>query len=162
MDGLLGNPRANIYESPPGQAKDTLPLELKLWYNPSGENRSCSTPLHRMATPLPQTASSRRKPCDPTTCLPTSKLLDAPGSRLHPPSLQSGFVAQPSNSTVFWWTTANPACRLRSWAATLHRLLPMTSSCFSCHHAAHTWPRWPLGPSSKPTCLSTPRRPRKA
>jgi hypothetical protein len=58
-------------------------------------------------------------------------------------------VAQPSNPKVFWWTAANPACRLRSWAATLHRLRLTTSSCFSCHHAARTWPRWPPGPSSQ-------------
>jgi hypothetical protein len=25
----------------------------------------------------------------------------------------------------------------------------MTSSCYSCHHAARTWPRWPLGPSNE-------------
>jgi hypothetical protein len=30
MDGLPGNPRANIYESPLGQQKTTLPLALKL------------------------------------------------------------------------------------------------------------------------------------
>jgi hypothetical protein len=58
------------------------------------------------------------------------------------------FVAKPSNPTVLWWTASNPACRLRSWATTLHRLLSATSSCFSCHHAARTWPRWPPGPSS--------------
>jgi hypothetical protein len=58
-----------------------------------------------------------------------------------------GFVAQPSNPTVLWWTSANPACRHRSLAATLHQLLSMTSSCFSCYHAARTWPRWPPGPS---------------
>jgi hypothetical protein len=50
---------------------------------------------------------------------------------------------------VLWWTAANPACRLRSWAATLHRLRSMTLSCFSCHHAARTWPRWPPGPSTQ-------------
>jgi hypothetical protein len=60
-----------------------------------------------------------------------------------------GFVAQPNNPTILWWTAANPACRLRSWAATLHRLLSTTSSCFSCHHAARTRPRWPPGPSSQ-------------
>jgi hypothetical protein len=49
---------------------------------------------------------------------------------------------------VLWWTAANPACRLRLWSATLHRLLSTTSSCFACHHAACTWPRWPPGPSS--------------
>jgi hypothetical protein len=60
-----------------------------------------------------------------------------------------GFVAQPSNPTVLWWTAANPVCRLHSWATTLHRLLSTTSSCFSCHHEARTWPRWPPGPSSR-------------
>jgi hypothetical protein len=59
------------------------------------------------------------------------------------------FVAQPSNLTVLWWTVANPACRLQSWASTLHRLLSMTSSRFSCHHAARTWPRWTPSPSSR-------------
>jgi hypothetical protein len=48
-----------------------------------------------------------------------------------------------------WWTTSNPMCRLRLWAATLHRLWSTTSSCFSCHHATCTWPRWPPGPSSQ-------------
>jgi hypothetical protein len=60
-----------------------------------------------------------------------------------------GFVALPSNPTVLWWTTANPACRLQSWATTLHRLLSTTLSCFSCHHAARTQPCWPPGPSSR-------------
>jgi hypothetical protein len=77
-----------IYMSPlRAKQKTTLPLALKLRYNPSGENRSCSTPLHRTATPLPLTASSRREPCDSTTRPPASKLLGAPGSRLRPPSL---------------------------------------------------------------------------
>jgi hypothetical protein len=31
----------------------------------------------------------------------------------------------------------------------------MTSSCRSCHHAAHTWPRWPPGPSNQ-AYLSSP------
>jgi hypothetical protein len=81
-----------IYMSPlrPRQ-KTTLPQALKLRYNPSGANRSCSTLLHRTATLLPQTASSRRKPCDPATRPSASKLLGAPGSRLHPPSLLSWF-----------------------------------------------------------------------
>jgi hypothetical protein len=50
---------------------------------------------------------------------------------------------------VLWWTTTNPACKLQLWATTLYRLRSMTSSCFSCHHAARTWPRWPPGPSSQ-------------
>jgi hypothetical protein len=49
-----------------------------------------------------------------------------------------GFVAQPSNPTVLWWTVENPTCRLWSCAATLHRLRSTTSSCFFCHHAART------------------------
>jgi hypothetical protein len=60
-----------------------------------------------------------------------------------------GFVAQPSNPIVLWWTAANPACSIWSWVATLHQLLFTTSSCFSCHHAARTWPRWTPGPSSQ-------------
>jgi hypothetical protein len=82
-------------------------------------------------------------------CLPASKLLGVPESRLHPRASGLGFVAQPSNLTVLWWTSANPTCRLRLWAATLHRLWSTTSSCFSCHHAARTWPRWPPSPSSR-------------
>jgi hypothetical protein len=73
-----------------------------------------------------------------------------------------GFVAQPSNPTVFWWTTANPACRLQLWAATLHRLQSMTSSCFSCHMRPALDPAGHRVPRVRPTCLSTPRRPRKA
>jgi hypothetical protein len=81
-----------IYMSPlRARQKTTLPLTLKLWYNPSRENRSCSTPLHRTVTLLPQTASSRCKPCEPATRPPASKLLGAPGSRLRPPSLRSWF-----------------------------------------------------------------------
>jgi hypothetical protein len=60
-----------------------------------------------------------------------------------------GFVAQPSNPTVFWWIAANPACRLWSWAAIQHRLWSTTSSCFCFHHTTRTWPCWPPGPSSQ-------------
>jgi hypothetical protein len=66
-----------IYMSPlRARQKTTLPLALKLWYNPSGENRSCSTPLHRTATPLPQTVSSRREPYDPWDHIHVSELLN--------------------------------------------------------------------------------------
>jgi hypothetical protein len=40
----------------------------------------------------------------------------------------------------FWGSTKKPS---------------MTSSCCSCHHAARTWPRWPLGPSNE-AYLSSP------
>jgi hypothetical protein len=53
------------------------------------------------------------------------------------------------NRSVLWWTAANPACRLRLWATTLHRLRSTTSSCFSCQHGDRTWPHWPPGPSSQ-------------
>jgi hypothetical protein len=52
----------------------------------------CDTnPSARTATPLPQTVSSRHKPCDPATHPPAPKLLNTPGSRLRPPSLRSWF-----------------------------------------------------------------------
>jgi hypothetical protein len=149
MDGLPGNLEL-IYMSPlQARQKTTLPLALKLWYNPSGADRSCSTPLHRTVTPLPLTTSSRRKPCNPAMRPPASKLLGAPGSRLRRWASGICFVAQPNNLTVFWWTAANPVCKLQSWAATLHRLRMTTLSCFSRHHAARTWPRWPPSPSSQ-------------
>jgi hypothetical protein len=67
-----------------------------------------------------------------------------------------GFVAQPSNLTVLWWTASNLVCRLRSWATTLHRLLSTTSSCISCYNVARTWSRSPTGSiEPEPTCLST-------
>jgi hypothetical protein len=81
--------------------KTTLPVALKLRYNPSGANRSCSTLLHRTAMPLPQTASSRRKPCDPATCPPASKLLGAPESRLRPQSLWSWFCGSTKQPDYF-------------------------------------------------------------
>jgi hypothetical protein len=39
------------------------------------------------------------------------------------------------------------------WGST--KKLSMTSYCRSCHHAARTWPRWPLGPSNE-AYLSSP------
>jgi hypothetical protein len=60
-----------------------------------------------------------------------------------------GFVAQPNNPTVLWWTAANLVCRLRLWASTLHWLRSTTSCCFYCHHADRTWHRWPPNPSSR-------------
>jgi hypothetical protein len=66
-----------------------------------------------------------------------------------------GFVAQPSNPTILWWTVANLACRLWSWAAILHRLMSMTLSCFSCHHAARTWSR-SATESIEPSLLVSP------
>jgi hypothetical protein len=93
-----------------------------------------------------------------------------------------GFVEQLRNPIVFWWTAKNPACKLRphhakhrarqafhlrlpddllslapfnDLAATLHRLLSTTSSCFSYHHAARTWSRSATG-SIEPSLLVSP------
>jgi hypothetical protein len=83
-----------IYMSPSrARQKTTLPLALKLWYKPLRGNRSCNTPLHRTTMPSPQSASSRRKPCDPAMHPPASKLLVAPVSCLRPPSLRSWFCS---------------------------------------------------------------------
>jgi hypothetical protein len=98
---------------------------------------------------LPQSASSRCKPCNPPRVRRHRSFSAHPDPVSTRRATRLGFVAQPSNPTVLWWTTANSACSLWSWAATLHRLLSMTSSCFSCHHAARTWPHWPPGPSSR-------------
>jgi hypothetical protein len=43
----------------------------------------------------------------------------------------------------------------RPWFSGSTKKPSMTSSCCSCHHAARTWPRWPLGPSNK-AYLSSP------
>jgi hypothetical protein len=81
-----------IYMSPfRARQMTTLLLALKLWYNPLGANRSCSSHLHRTATPSPQTVSSWCKHSDPATRPPALKLLGAPGSHLHPSSLWSWF-----------------------------------------------------------------------
>jgi hypothetical protein len=98
----------------------------------------------------------------PDACPPLRSFLARPDPVSARRASGLGFVAQPSNPTVLWWTAANPAYRLRSWATTLHRLLSTTSSCFSCHLAARTWPAGHRVPRVRPTCLSTPRRPRKA
>jgi hypothetical protein len=149
--------------SPSGLGKwPSYLYNLKWDTHPSGAIWSSSTPLLRTVVPLSQSMSSRRKPCDPATCPPTSKLLGTPVSPTARRASGLDFVAQPSNPTVLWWTSPNSACRLRSWAATLHRLQSTTLSYFSCHHATRTWPRWPPGPSSRSYLLSTPRRPRKA
>jgi hypothetical protein len=139
-----------IYMSPlRAKQKTTLPLELKWDTTPQGQIGHVALLFiarsHRCRRLRPPNAS----PAIP----PRVRRHRSFSARPDPVSARQafglGFVAQPSNPTVFWWTAANPAYRLRSWAATLHRLRSTTSSCFSCHHAARTWPRWPPGPSSQ-------------
>jgi hypothetical protein len=108
---------------------------------------SCRTTIGRMPDDRTRLASTQALWSRRVSS--ASKRLGALESRLRCRASGLGFVAQPCNPTVLWWTAANPACRLQSWAATLHRLLSTTSSCFSCHNAARTWPRWPPGPSSQ-------------
>jgi hypothetical protein len=122
-----------------------LPLQLKEDTHPLAAIWSRLGISHWVAMPSPQSASSWRKPRDPV-CVPRHRSFS---TRSDPISAHRasglGFVAQPSNPMISWWTVANPTCRLRLWATTLHRLMPMTSSCFSCHHVAHAWSRSTTG-----------------
>jgi hypothetical protein len=146
---LPRNPRVNIYESLWAGQKTKLPLALRLPRNPSGEIGHVAL----LFITRPRLHHSPRPPNASPAIPPRVRRHRSFSTRLDPVSARRasglGFVAQPSNSMVLWWATANPACRLWSWAATLHRLLSTTSSCFSYHHAARTWPRWPPGPSSQ-------------
>jgi hypothetical protein len=147
---LPRNPRVNIYESLWAWQKTKLPLALKLWYKtPQGH-------IGHVALLFIARPRNRRSPRPPNASHAIPPLVRQHRSFSARPDPVSacrasdfGFVAQLSNPAVLWWTAANPACRLRSWAATLHWLQSTTSSCFSCHHAARTWPRWPPGPSSR-------------
>jgi hypothetical protein len=134
---------------------NTTPDNLKKDTYPSGAIWSSSKYSHRAATSLPQSSSSRHKPYDPTVCPPLRSF----SMRLNPVSARRasglGFVAQPSNPTVFCWITANPACRLWLWAATLHQLLSTSLSFFCCHHVARTWSHSATG-SIEPSLLVSP------
>jgi hypothetical protein len=82
--------------------KTTLPLALKLRYNPLGANRSCSTPLHRTATSLLQTGGP-----DVSAAIPPRVRRHRSFSAHTDPVFARrasglGFVAQPSNVMVFW------------------------------------------------------------
>jgi hypothetical protein len=124
-------------------------------YTPLRATWSRSTPLHRTGIPC----RSSRPPDTSPVIPPRVRRHRSFSARPDPVSARRasslGFVAQPSNPTVLWWTAANPTCRLRSWTTSLHQLLSTTSSCFSCHHAARTWPRWPPG-SLEPSLLVSP------
>jgi hypothetical protein len=60
-----------------------------------------------------------------------------------------GFVTQPSNMMVLWWTSTNPSCRLQLWAATLHRLSPRLGIAFLVTVQPALDPIRPMGPSSR-------------
>jgi hypothetical protein len=123
-----------IHMSPSGSGKTpSYTWHLCCDTNPSGANKSCSTPLHRMSTPSPQSASSWRKPCDPTMCPPALKLLGTPGSRLRGRELLPCIGSSPWLRLAFL-ATMRPALNPAG-----HRV-----------------------PQAEPTWLSTPRRPRKA
>jgi hypothetical protein len=108
-DSLPGNLRVNIYESLRARQKTTLPLALQLWYIPLIIARP-----HRRRRPRPPNASLAISPR--VHCHRSFSARPDPVSTRRASDL--GFVAQPSNPMVLWWTAANPACRLRSWATT--------------------------------------------
>jgi hypothetical protein len=91
-----------IYMSPlRARQNTTLPLALKLLYNPSGANRSCSTPLHRTTM-----RRCRSRPPDAGPAIPPRVRRHRSFSvRTDPvPTRRAsglGLVAQPSNLTVF-------------------------------------------------------------
>jgi hypothetical protein len=142
--------------------KTTLPLALKLWYNPSGANRSCSTPLHRTATSLPQTTSSRHKPYGPATRPPTSKLL---GARISSPPAEPPVLVLCLNQVTRPFSGEPPQTPR---ADSGREPLPCTGSCPRLRLASFGTMRPALDPAGhwvprvRPTCVSTPRRPWKA
>jgi hypothetical protein len=129
--------------------KTKIPLKSKLGYTPTKGTLGiclCST-IGQMPGDRPS------RSLDASLAIPTRVLHFEASRRARIPSLPVEppvFVLwlNQVTRTFFWWTTANPACILRLWAATLHWLRSTTSSCFSCHHAARTWARWPYGLSS--------------
>jgi hypothetical protein len=143
--------------------KTKIPLKLKLRYTPTkGSLGICLfSTIGRMHSDRPS------RSLDSSLAIPTrvhrfeaSRRTRIPSPPAEPPILVLWLnqVTRP----ILWWTTVNPACRLRLWAATLHQLRSTTSSCFSCHHAARTWPCWPPGPSSQAYLSFHSRRPHKA
>jgi hypothetical protein len=91
MDGLPGNPRANIYESRPGQAEDHTTPSTYVVIQPlkAKEIMSHSSSSHGHTVSADRVL--RRKPYDPATRPPASKLLSAPESHLRLLSLRSWF-----------------------------------------------------------------------
>jgi hypothetical protein len=130
--------------------KTKIPLKPKLGYMPTKGTLGicfCST-----IGWMPSDRPSRN--LNVSLAIPTRVLCFVASQRariLSPPAEPPVLVLWLNQVTrlVFWWTAANPVCRLRLWAATLHWIWSTTSPCFSCHHAARTWPRWPPGPSSQ-------------
>jgi hypothetical protein len=130
--------------------KTKIPLRPKLGYKPTKGTLGiclCST-IGRMPGNRPS------RSLDASLAIPTRVLCFEASRRARipsPPAEPPVLVLWLNQVTwpVLWWTATNPACRLQLWAATLHRLRSTTSFCFSCHHAACTWPRWPPGPSSQ-------------
>jgi hypothetical protein len=64
-------------------------------------------------------------------------------------SLRAGQKTKLPLALKLWY---KPLWANRSCSTPLHRTTTPSSQsagCFSCHHAARTWPRWPPGPSSQ-------------
>jgi hypothetical protein len=75
-----------------------LPVEHRRRYTPSGQDGQVVIYLHRAATRLPQSASSRRKPHHPAACPRTSKHLGIKASR----RTQIPFLLAESPVLVLW------------------------------------------------------------
>jgi hypothetical protein len=141
--------------------KTTLPQALKLSYNPSGANRSCSTPLHRTHT----VAADR--------VLPTQVLLSRHASAGIEASRRARIPSPPAEPPVLvlWLNqvTQRSSGELPQTprADSGREPLPYTSSGRRLRLAFLATMRPALDPPNhrvprvRPTCLSTPRRPRK-
>jgi hypothetical protein len=152
-----------IYMSPlRARQKTTLPLALKLWYNPLGANRSCCTPLHRTAMPSPQTAfpTQALRFRHTSAGIEASQRAQIPSPPVEPPVLvlwlnqvTRQFSGEPPQTP-----RADSGCEP----------LPCTGSNRRLRLAFLATMRPALDPAGyrvprvRPTCLSTPRRPCKA
>jgi hypothetical protein len=126
---------------------------------------------HRMATPSPHPASSRRKPCDPAVCPALRSFPTRPVPSLLRWAFGLGFEAQTKkpSSDGFVGKPPNPACSARPPAklldstATVHRL---NRPRLRLARLATMWPAPSPAvhrvPRTEPTCLSISRRPHKA
>jgi hypothetical protein len=119
--------------------KTKIPLKPKLGYTPTkGTLGIClSSTIGRMLGDRPS-RSLDASLVIPTRvlCFEAARRAQIPSPPTEPPVLVLWLnqVTRPD----LWLTAANPACRLRLLAATLHWLRSTTSSCFSFHHAART------------------------
>jgi hypothetical protein len=142
--------------------KTTLPIALKLWYSPSVANRSCNTPLHRTVTPLPHRVlpTQALRSCDTSAGIKASQRARILSPPAEPPVLVLWL------NQVTWWFSGELPQTLRADSG--REPLPGTGSGrrLRLTFLATMRPALDLvghrAPRVRPTCLSIPRRPRKA